>query len=133
MTTSLDGFAEVYDTRTGFVSRVPAHFIDDPMVGRFFKTTPAQRFLDGELGDLPTTESTLPAIRDFAAAADIDVTGLRTKDEVLAVVRKALVGEADLPTSPDPNAPAPDSGEGTTDPDATSAADETPAAGDKEN
>lgn len=126
---SIDGFTEVYDTRTGFVSRVPAHFIDDPMVGRFFKKTPAQLVLDCDLGDPPTEESTAAQIRDFAARAEIDVTGLRTKDDLYDAVKTALGGEADLPTTPDPNAPD----TGTTDPDATSAADETPAAGDEEN
>lgn len=121
---SIDGMVEAYDTRTGVVHRVPPHFLGDPMVGRFLVKTPGQRVLDGELQP-PTAESKAEEIRDFAAAADIDVTGLRKKDELLDAVNAALgVGpeEPVLPTEPDPNAPNPDS-------DVTAASDQTPATG----
>lgn len=124
MSDSIDGLVEAYDTRTGVVQRVPPHFLGDPILGRFLEKTPAQRLLDGDLGDQPTSDSTVTEIRDFATTAGIDVTGLKSKDDLLDAVTTALGGEA-LPTAPDPNAP--------TDPDATPADADTPAAGEGVN
>lgn len=124
MIESLDGMTEVYDTRTGVPHRVPPHFLDDPILGRFLAKTPAQRLLDGDLGDRPTIASSVAEIRAFAETAGIDVTGLKSKDDLLEAVTVALGGEG-LPTEPDPNAP--------TSPDATPVSDETPAAGEGVN
>lgn len=92
----MDEFTEVYDTRTGLKQRVPAAWLGDPVLGRFIVKTPSQRALDGELGQAPTDESTVKDIRAFAAEADIDVTGLTKKDDLLAAVR-AVVGTDPLP------------------------------------
>ena len=91
-----DEFTQVYDTRTGTKQRVPTHWLGDPVLGRFIKKTPSQRALDGELGPAPTDESTVKEIRAFAEDADIDVTGLAVKAELLDAVR-AVVGNDPLP------------------------------------
>ncbi len=123
---SMDGFTEAYDTRTGLKHRVPPEWVGDPIVGRFLKKTPSQRRLDGELGQLPTQDSTIPEIRDFAEIAEIDLAGLSKKDELLSAVLAAAGDDADLPTEPDPNAPVnPDLDN--PDPDADPASDHTPA------
>jgi len=127
MSESIDGLIEAYDTRTGFVARVPSHFIGDPMVGRFLVKTPAQLVLDGDL-EAPGKDASATVLRDFAEAAGIDVKGLKSKGDLSEVVRVALGGE-DLPTEPDPNTPA----DPPTDTDGTVPADETPATGDEEN
>jgi hypothetical protein len=139
-------FTEVHDTRTGLKQRVPTVWLDDPILGRFIKKTPSQRALDGELGQAPTEDSTVPQIRKFAEAAEIDITGLAKKDELLAAVR-AVVGTDPLPVGVDASGVAvqPDpvgadvetpAGEPTPDTDSASAEPEnpdTPAAGDEEN
>lgn len=125
----MDEFTEVYDTRTGLKQRVPAAWLDDPILGRFIKKTPSQRAADGELGHAPTEESSVRAIRKFAEAAEIDVTGLTEKGELLAAVH-VVVGPDPLPVVETP----PDTS--TTDTDPASAEPEnpdTPAAGDEEN
>lgn len=135
-----DGFVDVYDVNTGIKQRVPAHFLDDPVLGRNIKKTPSQRALDGELGQAPTADSTVAEIRAFAEDAEIDVTGLRKHDELLAAVQ-AVVGTDPLPEpvpagdvavmlEGDIDAPA---GTPPTSTDGTESSDETPAAGDEEN
>lgn len=105
MSDSMDGKVEIYDTRTGIKGRVPPEFVDDPILGRFLKKTPGQRRLDGELESLPTEESTVEEIREFADLAEVDLTGLKKKDDLLAAVLDTVGDEADLPTVPDPDIP----------------------------
>lgn len=121
---SMDGFTEVYDTRTGLKHRVPPEWVGDPIIGRFLKKTPTQRRLDGELGDLPTRDSSIEEIREYAEVAEVDVTGLKKKDELLDAVLGTAGDEAVLPTEPDPNIPV---DLDTPDPDADPASDQTPA------
>lgn len=120
-----DGFLDAYDTRTGLIHRVPRDWIGDPVCGRFLKKTPSQRVLDGELQP-PGEDATAGELRDFAAAADLDVAGLRSKGELAAVVNAALDDDAGLPTAPDPDAPTPLLDD-TTDPDTPPVTDETTA------
>lgn len=122
---SMDGFTEIYDTRTGLKGRVPPEFVDDPILGRFLKKTPSQRRLDGELPDLPTEDSSIEQIREFAEVAEVDLTGLKKKPELLAAVLDTVGDEATLPTVPDPDIPAPPTDLDTPDPDAPSG--QTPA------
>lgn len=89
-------FVDVYNPDTGIKQSVPEHFLDDPVLGRNLRKTPAQRALDGELGQAPTSESTIPEIKAFAADAEIDLAGLSRKDDLLAAVR-AVVGTDPLP------------------------------------
>jgi len=127
-----DGFLDAYDTRTGRIHRVPRDWIGDPVCGRFLKKTPSQRVLDGEL-TAPGEDATAGELRDFAAAADLDVTGRRTRSELAEVVTAALDDGAGLPTAPDPDAPTPLLDD-PTDPDTPPVTDETPATtGGKEN
>ncbi len=133
-------FVDAYNPATGIKQSVPEHFLDDPVLGRTLRKTPSQRALDGELGPAPTVDSTVPEIRAFAQAADVDVTGLSRKDELLAAVL-AVVGTEPLP-EPTPTGVVVDvmpegdvetpAGVDPTSTDGTLPADETPAAGDKE-
>ncbi|WP_248582601.1 hypothetical protein [Nocardioides sp. InS609-2] len=91
-----DGFVEVYDTITGLKQRVPAHFVDDPILGRNIQKTPSQRALEGQLGQAPTEASTVAEIRSFADEAEIDVSGLRKHADLLGAVQ-AVVGTDPLP------------------------------------
>lgn len=91
-----EGFVDVYDVNTGIKQRIPAHFLADPILGRHFKKAPSQRALDGELGQAPTADSTVLEIRKFAEDAEIDVTGLSRKDDLLDAIR-SVVGAAPLP------------------------------------
>ncbi|MBA2952111.1 hypothetical protein GON03_19030 [Nocardioides sp. MAH-18] len=92
----MSDFVEVVDTRTDLKQRVPAHWIGDPVLGRFIEKTPSQRALDGDLGPAPTEESTVKEIKAFAEKAGIDTTGLKKHDELLEAVR-AVVGTDPLP------------------------------------
>lgn len=103
---SMDGLVEVYDTRTGIKLRTTPEILDGPVTGRFLKKTPSQRRLDGELGELPTKNSSVEEIRDYAEVAEVDLTGLKKKDELLDAVLARAGEEPDLPATPDPDAPA---------------------------
>ncbi len=89
-------FVDVYNPETGIKQSVPEHFLDDPILGRNLRKTPSQLALDGELGQAPTSESTVAEIREFAANAEIDLTGLSRKAELLGAVQ-AVVGTDPLP------------------------------------
>ncbi len=125
-----DNFTEVYDKTSGAKQRVPAEWLDHPVLGRNIAKTPTQRALDGEIGAPPTAASTVAEIRQFAADAEIDVTGLTVKPELLAAVNAAVgtgdqvvnaLGEQDAIGTP--TTPAPDG---------TEPPDNSPATGDKE-
>lgn len=142
MSTQPSEFVDVIDSRTSITQRVPRAWLGDPVLGRFITKTPAQRALDGELGQAPTDDSTVPEIRAFARDADIDVAGLTKKDELLAAVYAAVgtdplpvgVNAADVDVQPSGAATEPlssDAADGaTTDPGSTPQPAETPAAGD---
>lgn len=89
-------FVDVYNPETGIKQSVPEHFLDDPILGRNLRKTPSQRALDGELGQAPTADSTIADIRVFADEAEIDVTGLSLKAELLERVQ-TVVGTDPLP------------------------------------
>lgn len=89
-------FSDVVDTRTGAKQRVPTEWLTHPIHGRFINKTPSQRALDGELGQAPSDDSTVTDIRAFAKDADIDVSGLTKKADLLDAVR-AVIGTEPLP------------------------------------
>ncbi|GEP38889.1 hypothetical protein NPS01_25520 [Nocardioides psychrotolerans] len=139
----MDGFTEVYDTRTGFKQRVPQGWLADPVLGRLIKKSPSQRALDGEIGPAPTADSTVPEIREFAKSAEIDLGGATKKDELLAAVQ-AVIGTDPLPVDTAaatdvavvtlPVGQAVDSPVGApTSTDPAPGSGETPATGDEEN
>lgn len=138
-------FVDVYNPETGIKQSVPEHFLDDPILGRNLRKTPAQRALDGELGQAPTADSTVADIRAFADEAEIDITGLTRKDDLLGAVRAVVgtdplpepvpAGDVDVETGTSPELPVGEQpvGETPTSTDGTPLSDETPATGDEEN
>lgn len=92
----MDGFVEVYSNATRRVRRVPAHFLEDPKLGLQFTKTPRQRALDGELGQRPGNDAGITELREFAEAAEVDITGLRSKADIRAAI-DAVVGTEPLP------------------------------------
>lgn len=141
-------FVDVYNPETGIKQSVPEHFLGDPVLGRNLRKTPQQQALDGELGQAPTADSTIDDIRQFAGDAEIDLTGLSLKGDLLERVQSVVghdplpepttageQGLVDVETGGDPDLPAgetPD-GEDPINPDGTEPTDETPATGDEEN
>lgn len=137
-------FVDAYNPETGIKQSVPEHFLDDPILGRNLRKTPSQLALDGELGQAPTEDSTIEEIREFADSADIDLTGLTRKAELLGAVQ-AVVGTDPLPepvpagdvdVMPDGDIEAAAGAVPVVAPtstDGTEPSDETPATGDEEN
>jgi hypothetical protein len=139
-------FADVYSLTTGRKQRVPRAWLDDPVLGRDFRKTPSQREFDGELPPRPAADATAKEIDAFAAAAEIDLSGIRKNDDKLVVieevfgpapVQSGLVEIEPAPPIADPLAPE---RVAQVDPPATTqtsgdteSSDETPAAGDEEN
>lgn len=96
---SIDGFVEVYDTRTGIKQRVPSHFLDDPILGAHIAKTPTQRALDGDPGDgvaAPDADATVADLRAYAESVGVDLTGLTRKADIAAAITAAT---GDAPTS----------------------------------
>ena len=95
-----DGFVEVVDERTSYVSRVPAEWLDDPRLGRFIKKTNAQLALDHEL-PAPPSDATKDDLFAYAASAGVDTEGLRTKADVLDALAPYLASSDsdEAPTS----------------------------------
>jgi hypothetical protein len=142
-------FADVYSVTTGIVQRVSRVVLDDPILGRDFRRTPAQLELDGELPPRPAGDAKAAEIDAFAEAAGIDLTGVKKNADKLAAIETALGNwqpvqqgvleeEAAEPVE-DPLAPEKvahvdpqliDST--TTSSDGTGSSDETPATGDEE-
>jgi hypothetical protein len=147
----MDDFVDAYSIVTGQKQRVPRIWLDDPdahaTVGHAFRKTPSQRELDGELGPRPNADNTVKEIDAWAEVAEVDLAGVKGKDEKLVAIEDALgpapvqtgVVEAEVVDPPaDPLAPelvahvdAPVSP--TTSTDGTASSEETPAAGDEEN
>lgn len=140
MGTAHDGFVEVIDTRTDKVQMVPRDWLDNPVLGRFIERTLGQRAIDGELGAAPSDESSMADIRQFASDAGIDVSGLRSKEDLLGAIR-AVVGTDPLPVDVTPGdvdvqnpgaASEPLTGGSLTSPGGTEPSTNPPATGDKE-
>lgn len=148
----MDEFAEVYDTRTGIKSRVPRHWVGDPVLGRFIAVTAEQRELDGahaaqELVDAEeaaAAEMAEPTVPDESVAVQVPVVAERPDESWSAERIKTYADGAgidltgakgskaemvaritevlDAPVELNPQ-----------DPDGAEPADETPVTGDEEN
>lgn len=144
-TPGIDGLVEVFSSSSGRRQRVPAHWVGDPVLGKDFVPTPAQRQLDGDLGPIPTDADKADDIRAYAEQAGIDTGSARSKVELVAAIEAAFapgayqVGVQLVPlTDPDVDEPAepvvleqqPPATPVTPDPDAGST--ETPVAGGQE-
>lgn len=72
----MDGFTEVYDTRTGVKHRVPRDWVGHPVLGRFIKVTPQQREADGvaEAARVEAEEAAAAAAEDETAVVDEEPT-----------------------------------------------------------
>lgn len=135
--TGQEGFAEAYDVRTGVKTRVPRHFIDDPVIGRFLEKTPAQMVHDGDIDEAPATPTAAADpddLRRFARREGVDVGEASTRDELLEAIagrmtRSELQVVAEVKAAAEADSVADDH---TQDPDADGASDETPANGGQE-
>lgn len=150
-----DEFTEVYDTRTGFTSRVPKHWVGDPVLGRFIQVTAEQRELDGaraaqEQADAEEAEAAAAAemaettVPDDSVAVEVPVVAERPDEEWTAERIKAYADGADIDLTGAKGSKAEmvaritevlDAPVELTDPnpDGTESSDETPATGDEEN
>lgn len=133
-------FTEAYSLTTGVKQRIPAHWLEDPVLGRDFRKTPTQRELDGELGPRPSEASTVKEIEKYAEKAGIEIDSSAKKSDQLTAIEAAF-GPAEVQdgvVSIEPPAPAVDPlapdlvAAVTPDPPAVSTTN-TPADGDKEN
>jgi hypothetical protein len=99
-------FVDVYSLTTMRKQRVPRAWLDDPILGRDFRKTPAQRELDGELPTRPAGDATAKEIDAFAEAAELDLTGIRKNDDKLVAIEAALgpapVQEGVIEVEPEP-------------------------------
>jgi hypothetical protein len=144
-------FVDAYSLTTRQKQRIPRAWLDDPILGRDFAKTPAQRELDGELPPRPPGDAKAKEIDAFADAAGVDLTGIKANADKLVAIEQALGTGGDVqdgvvaaepePLAADPLAPelvanvelgAVKTSSDTTSPDDTESSDETPAAGDKE-
>lgn len=149
----MDEFTEVYDTRTGIKSRVPRHWVGDPVLGRFIRVTAEQREIDGARAAQEQADADAAAaaaemaevtVPDESAAVEVPVVAERpdetwTGDRIKAYADGAgidLTGAkgskaemvariTEVLDAPVELTPM--------DPDGTGPSDETPATGDEEN
>ena len=104
---SLDGLVEVIDTSTQKVQRVPADWLDNPRTGRFFEKTLAQLALEHEL-PVPPADLKVAELRDYAAAAGVEVADDAKKADILAALEPYLAvheDEQDEEQNPDGDVP----------------------------
>lgn len=80
-------FVSAFSTTTGEKQRVPAHWLEDPVLGGQFRKTPSQEAADQTLS--PFDAYTVPQLQEYAAQHDIDVSGLTRKAELVAAVSKS--------------------------------------------
>lgn len=78
----MNDFADVYDTRTGAPTRVPRHWIGDPVLGRFIQPTAEQRALDGARAAQEQADADAAA---EAAAEAAEMAETTVPDESVAV------------------------------------------------
>jgi hypothetical protein len=106
-----DLFVDAYSVTTGLKQRIPRHWLDDPVLGRDFRKTPSQREVDGELPPRPPGDAKSAEIGEFAEAAGIDLTGVKTNADKLVAIEQAMgpaaVQEHAPDIDPDPVAPDP--------------------------
>jgi hypothetical protein len=152
----MDDFTEVYDTRTGATTRVPRHWVGDPVLGRHIAVTADQRALDGaraaqEQADADAAaeasaaadmaETTVP---DESVAVEVPVEVERPTEEWKAERIQSFADGADIDLTGAKGSKADMVARinevldapvelATTDPDGNPLTDETPAAGDEEN
>jgi hypothetical protein len=135
----MDGFTEVYDTRTGVKTRVPPEWLGDIRLGRFIRKTPSQVAADiaeAAANDVPSDAWTKDQLEEFARVNHIDLDGASTKPKMLAAVTtwidSNIAAAAQETADNAANAAALLSGTPTnTEP--NQGTEETPATGDEEN
>lgn len=125
----MDEFAEVYSRTTGIKQRVPRGWLDDPLLGRDFVKTAAQRTLDGD--PRPDSQWINADIVAFAQQNNIDLGGAHKKADLLAAVDAAL--DPPEPQGQPVTAELPVEVEDPVTPDANQADDNAPTPGTEEN
>lgn len=87
-------FVDVYAVTTGTKQRIPAAWLDHPVLGRQFRKTPSST---APKTSSPFAAKTVDELKEYAAQHHVDVAGLNTKADLVAAVST-------------PNEPAPDAG-----------------------
>lgn len=95
-------FVTVIVEATGRQQRVPAHYLDNPVLSRGLTRPPQVAEVD-KLAGTPDETWTVPQLTEHAKAHGIDLTGVTRKPDVLAAIAAAQ-NVAD-PTSPDGTEP----------------------------
>ena len=85
----MDGFVTAYSKLTGQKQRVPEHFIGHPVLGPNLTLTPqvrdGLRYPEGT----PTAAWKATQLEAYADDHDVDLTGARTKDDMVAAIATA--------------------------------------------
>lgn len=116
-------FVTVYAKSTGKKQRIPAHWIDHPVLGKDFALTPSQKAKDRITGT-PDGDWKVAELEEYADAHGVDRTGLKKKADLL----DAIASSGEDPSTDPAEDPAPQT------PPTAPVDDKTPAAGDdKEN
>jgi hypothetical protein len=98
----MSDFVEVVSRTTGERQTVPAHFLENPILGRDFEPyvpeTPEQVALrTQQIAELASR--TIPQLEGYAAANGVDLTGLTRKADIVDAVAAHLAA----PTIPSPD------------------------------
>lgn len=104
-------FVTVVVEATGRKQRVPAHYLDHPVLSRGLRRPPSEAEVE-KLAGPPDDTWTIPQLTNHAKDHGIDLAGATRKPDILAAI-DAATGAAD-PTSPggtEPPAETPPAGD----------------------
>lgn len=91
----MDGFVTAYSKTTGTPHRIPADWLDHPVLGAGFRKTPrqpeGQPYPDGP----PNTNWKGAQLQAYADAHDIDLAGATVKADMVAAIGAATPQNAD--------------------------------------
>lgn len=87
--TKIDGFVERVSVTTGNKEYIPEAWTQEghPFYGQF-RQSASQRQLEDRTPQ-PSTNWTIPQLRDYAERAEVDLTGSTTKADILAAISAA--------------------------------------------
>jgi hypothetical protein len=85
---SFDGsFVDAYSKTTGRKQSIPAHWFDHPVLGAGFARTPTAKARELAASSTePSLEWGLKRLKQHARDNDVDITGLRSKPDILAAI-----------------------------------------------
>jgi hypothetical protein len=113
----MDGFVKAIAKTTGRTVRIPAHWVDHPVFGPRYELPDEVPALE----EVPTATSRKADIEAYAAARDIDLTGARTRAQMVDLIEAHTPPDVIDDGDVDPESP-----------DSDQEPDQTPATGDQE-